>query len=261
MKTTMFLVDAFTGEGLAGNRAAVCLLDRWFPDEVLQGVATKNALSETAYLVQDVNAYDLRWFTPTTEVDLCGHATLASAHVVFAHVEPGRTEVSFKTRSGHLGAKREGEIITLDFPVRAPVPAAVDDELADALGGLRPAEVHITPAYVLAVFESEESVRVVQPDMDVLRSFDRPYMIVTAPGTGYDFVSRFFAPQKGVDEDPVTGSAHCVLAPYWAGRLGKTTLHAAQISENGGELFLALRGDRVSIGGRVEPYLEATIEL
>ena len=260
MKTPMFLVDAFTGEGLAGNRAAVCLLDSWPPDEVLQSVATRNGFSETAYLVPDEGNYDLRWFTPATEVDLCGHATLASAYIVFTRLQPGRREVSFKSRSGTLGTLFDGELIHLDFPARHVTPAKVDQELTDALG-LEPTEAHITPIDVLAVFPSEDEVRLCEPDMDVLRSFDRPYVICTAPGKGYDFVSRFFAPAKGVDEDPVTGSAHCVLAPFWAQRLGKTKLQAAQISEQGGELFLELKGDRVDIAGRAEPYLEATIEL
>ena len=256
----MFQVDAFTGEGLAGNRAAVCLLDHWLPDEVLQTASARNALSETAFLVSDVDSYELRWFTPVTEVDLCGHATLATAYVVFHHLEPSRREVSFRTRSGVLGVRREGEILTLDFPTRAPVPAVPPEGIADAMG-LAPEHVLVTPMDWMAVYGSEEDVRVLQPDLEMILTLDRPYVIATAPGDQHDFVSRFFAPSVGVDEDPVTGSAHCVLTPYWAKRLDKNTLHAAQVSENGGELFCEHRGDRVGIGGRVEPFLEATIDL
>lgn len=260
MKIPMFLVDAFTGEGLAGNRAAVCLLDHWFPDEVLQAIAVKNALSETAYLVPDVSAYDLRWFTPTTEVDLCGHATLASAYVVMSHLEPGRREVSFKSRSGTLGVKREGELYVLDFPVRASHSVEASAEVVDAMG-LAPQETRATPRDWLLIYESEEDVLVLAPDMLLLGAFDRPGVIATAPGEHVDFVSRFFAPGLGVPEDPVTGSAHCTLAPFWAERLGKTEFHAAQLSAQGGELFCEVQGDRVAIGGRVEPFIEGTVEL
>jgi PhzF family phenazine biosynthesis protein len=261
MKASMIQADAFTGEGLLGNRAAVCLLDHWLPDEILQTAATRNGLSETAFLVQDADVYELRWFTPLTEVDLCGHATLASGYVVFHHLEPGRTSVSFRTRSGVLGVTREGEILTLDFPARPPVEAPPPEGIGDAMG-LEPEQVLATPRDWMVVYRTEEDVRVLAPDREMLLTFDRPGVIATAPGdVGYDFVSRFFAPSVGVAEDPVTGSAHCALIPYWAKRLGRSELHAAQISEQGGELFCVDRGERVSIGGRVEPFLEATIDL
>ena len=260
MKVSMFQVDAFTGEGLHGNRAAVCLLDEWLPDEVLQALAARHALSETAYLVPEVGAYDLRWFTPTTEVDLCGHATLASAYVVLAHLEPGRQEVAFKSRSGTLGVKREGELYVLDFPTRPSHAVQSGPEIVDAMG-LAPQEARATPRDWLLIYESEEDVLVLAPDMLLLSAFDRPGVIATAPGEHVDFVSRFFAPGLGVPEDPVTGSAHCTLVPYWAERLGKTELHAAQLSAQGGELFCEARGERVAIGGRVEPFIEGTVEL
>lgn len=260
MKVSMFQVDAFTGEGLHGNRAAVCLLDQWLPDEVLQALAERHALSETAYLVPEVGAYDLRWFTPTTEVDLCGHATLAAAYVVLSHLEPGRQDVSFKSRSGTLGVARDGDLYVLDFPTRASHPVASAPEVVEAMG-LVPKEIRATPRDWLLVYEREDDVRVLDPDMDVLHAFDRPGVIATAPGDHHDFVSRFFAPGLGVPEDPVTGSAHCTLTPFWAERLGKTELHAAQISVQGGELFCEDRGDRVSIGGRVEPFIEGTVDL
>lgn len=260
MKVSIFQVDAFTGEGLRGNRAAVCLLDDWLPDDALQALALRNALSETAYLVPDLGAYGLRWFTPITEVDLCGHATLASAYVVLTHLEPGRASVSFKSRSGMLGVERAGELFVLDFPSRAPVAVEAPVGLAEAMGGT-PREVHATPYGWLLVYDTEDDVRTLDPDMTALETFDRPAMIATAPGEEYDFVSRFFAPSVGVAEDPVTGAAHCVLTPFWAKRLGKPKLHAAQVSTQGGELFCEDRGDRVRIGGRVEPHIEGTVEL
>jgi len=189
MKVSMFQVDAFTGEGLAGNRAAVCLLDHWLPDEVLQNASARNALSETAFVVSDVDSYELRWFTPLIEVDLCGHATLATAYVVFQHLEPTRQQVSFRTRSGALGVSRAGEILTLDFPTRAPVEAEPPDGIADAMG-LAPEQVLATPLDWVVVYETEEDVRVLQPDQEMILTFDRPYVIATAPGEHHDFVLR-----------------------------------------------------------------------
>jgi len=260
VKISMFQVDAFTGDGLRGNRAAVCLLDSWLPDEVLQALAERHALSETAYLVPEVGAYDLRWFTPTTEVDLCGHATLASAYVVLTHLEPGRQEVSFRSRSGTLGVRRRKDLYVLDFPRRPPHPAEEAAEVAEAMG-LAPKETWATPRDWLLLYESEEEVGVLEPDMALLATFDRPGVIATAPGDHHDFVSRFFAPGLGVPEDPVTGSAHCTLTPFWAERLGKKKLHAVQISAQGGELFCEEKGDRVAIGGRAEPFIEGTVEI
>jgi PhzF family phenazine biosynthesis protein len=203
--------------------------------------------------------YELRWFTPAVEVDLCGHATLASALVVFRHLEPSLEAVSFRSKSGELRVTRSGDMLTLDFPSRAPSRCEVPTDLARALGQ-PPREVWAARDY-MAVYGSEEEVRALTPDIAGLAGVDRFGVIVTAPGDACDFVSRFFAPRQGVPEDPVTGSAHCTLVPYWARRLGKSRLHALQVSRRGGELFCEDRGDRVAIGGRGVQFLEGTIEV
>ena len=259
MRIPIFQVDAFTGRLFAGNPAAVCPLETWLEDSQMQSIAAEINLSETAFFVRNGESYDLRWFTPACEVDLCGHATLASAFVVFEILDPAASLVRFQTRSGELRVSRHGDLLTMDFPARPPQPCNLSLALATALGK-PPRELGAARDY-LAVYDSEDDVRALAPNMPAVAALDRFAVIVTAPGRDADFVSRFFAPAHGVDEDPVTGSAHCTLVPYWAERLGKTKLHALQVSARGGELWCELKGDRVTISGRAVRYLEGTILL
>ncbi len=242
MQTPYDQVDAFTARTFGGNPAGVCVLESWLPDDVLQRIAAENNLSETAFFTHEADgSYHLRWFTPILEVDLCGHATLASAFVLFTELgHPGNC-IRFQTRSGWLTVKREGEIIELDFPARAPAPCVVPDELLRGLG-LKPREV-LKSRDFLAVYESQAEVAALTPDMALLARLDRLGVIVTAQGGDADFVSRFFAPRAGVPEDPVTGSSHCSLIPFWAERLGRKELFARQISRRGGELFCRFAGE------------------
>jgi PhzF family phenazine biosynthesis protein len=252
-------VDAFTSRLFGGNPAAVVPLDAWLPDEVMQAIAAENNLAETAFvLVRGQNA-PLRWFTPTMEVDLCGHATLATAFVLFEYHCPGVSEVSFETRSGVLKVWKNADRLTLDFPARPGTPVDVSDALIDALG-VRPSEARMARD-LMAVLDSAAVVRDLRPDLDRIAELDTFAVIVTAPGDDVDFVSRFFAPRAGISEDPVTGSAHCTLAPYWAGRLGRTSLTARQVSPRGGELECELQGDRVLISGRCVEYLRGEIRV
>jgi len=252
MSIPYYQVDAFTGRLFAGNPAGVCLLADWLPDELLQSIAAENNLSETAFLVRRDVGFDLRWFTPESEVDLCGHATLATAHVLFRHLGLAGSEVRFQTLSGELAVYRLGDLLTLDLPSRPGVECDPPPELAAGLGAV-PLAVTKARDY-LAVFDSENVVRNLQPDMAALARLDCLGIIATAPGDDCDFVSRFFAPGAGVPEDPVTGSAHCTLIPYWADRLEKQEMKAKQISKRGGELFCELKGDRVSIAGHAVTY-------
>ena len=259
MRIPLFHVDAFVTSGVfTGNPAAVCPLESWLPDALLQSIATENNLSETAFLVGGDGRYEIRWMTPAAEVDLCGHATLAAGHVIFSALEPGRQKVSFSSKSGPLEVSRTGDVLALDFPARAPLRVADSETLARALGRA-PREL-LESRDSFAVFDDEAQVRALAPDMALLRAWPRE-VIVTAPGDDCDFVSRFFAPRLGIPEDPVTGSAHCTLIPYWSSRLGKTSFLARQVSARGGELSCALRGDRVSIGGRAASYLQGAIEV
>jgi PhzF family phenazine biosynthesis protein len=259
MHCPIYQLDAFTDRLFSGNPAAVVLLEHEIPDHVMQAVAAENNLSETAFVVTGGPVFPLRWFTPTVEIDLCGHATLAAAHVLFRHVVPESTGVEFSTQSGILRVTREGQQLTLDFPSRPGIPAAVTGDLVDALG-VRPREV-LRARDLLAVLDSESQVRALRPDMARLAALDGFAVIVTAPGDSVDFVSRFFAPGAGVPEDPVTGSAHCTLSPYWAERLGRTTLVAKQVSPRGGDLTCRLAGDRVFLTGQVVEYLQGGITL
>jgi PhzF family phenazine biosynthesis protein len=260
MRLPIYQVDAFTDRIFAGNPAAVVPLEDWLPDATLQAIAAENNLSETAFLIRQGETYALRWFTPTIEVELCGHATLASAYVVFRFLEPERRRVAFETRkAGTLVVTRQGDELAMDFPVWPPKACEAPAGLAVALGR-NPSETLISGDW-LAVYERTADVAALKPDFAGLRRLDRA-VIVTAPGSGgVDFVSRFFAPGAGIDEDPVTGRAHCQLIPYWAQRLGKTQLSARQISQRGGVLSCALDGERVTIAGQAQLYLEGTITL
>ena len=259
MDIPIYQVDAFASEVFKGNPAAVCPLEAWLPDETLQGIALENNLSETAFLVRRGTDYDLRWFTPAVEVDLCGHATLGSAYVVAHHLQPGADAVRFHSRSGVLTVTRKGELFTLDFPALERKPAPDDPDVVAALGA---APVEIWDSMdLLVVFPDEATIRGLRPDMTRVAALKTRGVLVTAPGEDCDFVSRFFAPQSGIPEDPVTGSAHCILTPYWAKRLGKTAMSARQLSARGGELAVELQGDRVLISGRVAPYMEGRIRV
>ena len=259
MEIPVYQVDAFTRSVFGGNPAMVCPLDEWLPDETLQAIAMENNLSETAFFVKSGDGFHLRWFTPAVEVDLCGHATLAAAYVLFELLEPNREEVTFTTASGELAVTRHGNRLALDFPARPPRAVDPCSGLIEALGP-RPVEIFAARDY-LVVYEDEDTVRSLEPDMRALLDIDLFAVIVTAPGRQVDFVSRFFAPAKGVDEDPVTGSAHCTLIPYWAARLGKSNLVARQVSLRGGDLFCEHRGDRVTIAGEAALFLKGTIVL
>ena len=258
----MYQVDAFSDRLFRGNPAAVCPLDQWLPDPTLQSIAAENNLAETAFYVPNGKSYHLRWFTPTVEVDLCGHATLASAHVILQiRRETSAANVHFETKSGELIVNRDGEIYALDFPARPAEEGPVPPTLNEALGAKPKLVLGLGGLDCLCVFDTEEEVRGLAPNMDKLAAIDRFGFIVTAPGRDCDFVSRFFAPAKGVPEDPVTGRAHCTLIPYWSKRLGKTKLHARQISKRGGELWCEDRGARVTIAGKAVKFLEGEIEV
>ncbi len=259
MKIPLYQVDAFSDRPFAGNPAAVCLLDEWPDDRLLQSIAMENNLSETAFLVKQREDYALRWFTPLVEVDLCGHATLASAFVLFNFVDRAKHEVTFHTRSGALRVRQAGDLLHMDLPAAPPAPCVCPPALVRGLGR-QPRETLLAGAY-LAVFDSEEEIRSLQPDAEQLKRLDAPYVIVTSRSSSVDFVSRVFGPKIGIPEDPVTGAAHCVLVPWWARRLGKTRFHARQISMRGGELYCELRGDRVDIAGRAALYSRGEIQL
>ncbi|MBV9771915.1 MAG: PhzF family phenazine biosynthesis protein [Bryobacterales bacterium] len=260
MKIPMYQVDAFAGRVFSGNPAAVCPLDDWLSDAQMQSIAAENNLAETAFFVRNGNGYKLRWFTPAVEVDLCGHATLASAFIIMNDLTPGEQSVSFETKSGTLTVTRDGDLYSLDFPARPPEPCTnVSPTLVPALG--REPEVVLAARDYFVVYPSEEELRALRPDMFGLMEIDRFAVIATAPGREADFVSRFFAPAKGVPEDPATGSSHCSLIPYWSKRLGKKKLHAYQVSPRGGELWCEDRGERVTISGKAVRFFEGTIFL
>ncbi|MBM3294852.1 MAG: PhzF family phenazine biosynthesis protein [Candidatus Aminicenantes bacterium] len=260
MTFRLFQVDAFTEELFRGNPAAVCPLERWLPDETLQKIAMENNLSETAFYVREGGRFHIRWFTPAVEVELCGHATLASGYVVF-EVEgfPGPV-VEFDSRSGPLRVRRDGGRLTLDFPADEAKPAEPPVGLFEALGA-RPLEVYRGRTDYLLVFGSESEVEAIKPDFGRLAEVEARGVIVTARGNQADFVSRFFAPRVGVPEDPVTGSAHATLTPFWARRLGKSELEAVQLSRRGGWLWVKAAGDRVEISGQARLYLSGEIVL
>lgn len=259
MKILLYQIDAFASEVFQGNPAAVCPLEGWLPDTVLHKIAGENNLSETAFYVPAASGFHLRWFSPAGEVDLCGHATLAAAFVIFHLIGCELPQIRFETRSGGLVAGRDGENIIMDFPTRRGKVCAPPKAL---IGGLRrePLEVLASDDYI-AVFEDEDDVVSLDPDCDMLRNLDLRGVAVTSRGESADFVSRFFAPKLGINEDPVTGSTHCELAPYWADKLGKTRLKARQLSKRGGEIGCELRDNRVFLSGRAVKYLEGRITL
>lgn len=258
----IFHVDAFTNRLFSGNPACVVPLQEWISEQAMQAIAAENNVSETAFFAPEIDTdgeFRIRWFTPTCEVDLCGHATLATAHVLKHHMKHHADTIRFECASGVVSVRSEGERLVLDFPSRAGEPIEVEDELVRALG-IRPTEVS-KARDLMCVYESKKDVLAVQPDMERLARVAPFGVIITAPAVAHDFVCRFFAPAKGVDEDPVTGSAHCTLIPYWAKRLKKTSMVSHQISRRGGELFCRLDGQRVHIGGTCVTYSEGTLSL
>lgn len=259
MKIKQYQVDAFASHVFEGNPAAVCPLDCWLDDGLLQSIAAENNLSETAFFVPSAKGYELRWFTPVCEVDLCGHATLATAHVIFHELGYTRQRITFETRSGELFVERGGMNLRMNFPACPAVTCKPSELLTKGLGQ-HPIEVLAADDY-MAVFENEETVRAIIPDQALLAQLDLRGVIITAPGIEVDFVSRFFAPKVGIPEDPVTGSAHCTLAPYWANKLGKTVLNARQISRRGGNLTCEINADRVMLFGNAVTFMEAEISV
>ena len=257
MKIKQFQVDAFANHVFEGNPAAVCPLESWLDDGQLQAIAEENNLSETAFFVPSDKGYMLRWFTPVKEVDLCGHATLAAAHVIYEKLGYARDVITFETRSGDLFVKRKGQLLEMDFPASMPTPCTFPDLLVEGLGR-RPLEVWAADDY-LAVFDSEATIRAIVPNQTLLSQLDLRCVIITAPGTDVDFVSRVFGPKFGIPEDPVTGSAHCALAPYWAEKLGKHRLSARQVSKRGGNVLCEVKADRVFLTGHAVTFMEADI--
>lgn len=264
MKLKIFQIDAFTDKLFGGNPAAVCPLENWLTDEILQSIAIENNLAETAFFVQlSKNHFHLRWFTPELEMDLCGHATLASAFVIINELENDSDEILFDTQSGLLKVRRVEDYLELDFPSRPPQKSDLPKIISDGLN-IQPKEIWKARDYLL-VYDSENDIEKMKPNIAILNqiNIDPGGIIVTAKGKSrdVDFVSRVFIPQSTVFEDPVTGSAHCTLVPFWSERLNKTELRALQISERGGELICQLNKDRVAIRGKAVKYLEGTIEL
>jgi PhzF family phenazine biosynthesis protein len=261
MNIPFYQIDAFSNKIFGGNPAAVCLLESWLDDNVLQSIAAENNLSETAFLVPKAKGrYYLRWFTPTVEIDLCGHATLASAFVIFSFIDSTVSFVDFETASGLLSVAKSDKLLSMDFPSRKPVLTGIPPILSQALG-IEPLEV-LKSRDMLAVFKDESVVRDMNPDFDKLKQIQDVFaIIITARGDDSDFVSRFFAPNAGIPEDPVTGSAHCTLIPYWANKLKKNQLHAFQLSKRGGELFCDYMGDRVRISGHAVLYAKGQLHI
>lgn len=257
MKIPIYQIDAFAEKPFEGNPAAVCPLTEWLPDPILQSIASENNLSETAFFIPRDGYYDLRWFTPVSEVDLCGHATLAAAHTVFSQLDPKVSKIVFQSRSGPLPVSRVEERLTLDFP-NQPGTKCPNPEFLEKALGVTPIECY-QATDLMAVFDNQAQIEEMEPDFRLLKQIEFRGIIVTAPGKDTDFVSRFFAPRHNIDEDPVTGSAHCTLAPYWSQKLGSLSLSAKQLSKRTGTLHCEVTADRVLISGKTLLYLKGEI--
>ena len=256
----IFQVDAFTDKLFSGNPAAVCILDKWLPDDLMQSIGNENNLAETAFVVPKEKDYEIRWFTPTTEVDLCGHATLASAFVLFNLLDYPDSVIRFHSRRrGLLSVKKDGEMLYLDFPTDTLEVINGKEKILQTCLGIRPIEVYKGKTDYIAVVDTELSLKNLQPNFGEIAKFEARGLIVTAKGDRVDFVSRFFAPQSGIDEDPVTGSAHTLLIPLWAKKLGKKNFVANQLSKRGGQLICEFNDDRCLIGGKAKLYLTGEI--
>jgi PhzF family phenazine biosynthesis protein len=261
MRLKLYQVDAFTDKVFSGNPAGVCPLETWLPEDTMQKIAMENNLAETAFFVRKQDRYEIRWFTPTVEVDLCGHATLASAAVLFYHENFDGNEITFYSpRSGELKVSKNGDMLTLDFPADHFERTALSPELIACFNS-QPLEAYRGKTDFMLVFNTEDEIRKLIPDLGVIAKLKARGVITTARGTDVDFVSRFFAPQSGIDEDPVTGSAHTTLTPYWAKKTGKSELNAIQLSARKGYLRCAHHGDRVKISGQTITYLQGEIAL
>lgn len=259
MEITLYQIDAFATKPFEGNPAAVCPLDAWLHDEVMQSIAEENNLSETAFFVPKGNGYHIRWFTPASEVDLCGHATLAAAYVLFNILGYNKDKIEFDSKSGMLAVAKDNEFLVLDFPAQPPVSCDIPKEIVKAFA-IAPIECLRSEDYVV-VFEHELDVELVKPDFWELKKLDLRGVIITAKSDQYDFVTRFFAPKYGISEDPVTGSAYTQLAPYWATKTGSKRFRAKQVSPRGGELTCEIVNGRVFISGKAIKYLEGKIEI
>lgn len=259
MKLPIFQVDAFTSKVFGGNPAAVCPLEQWLPDDVMQQIAIENSVAETAFFIRIDQGFGIRWFTPEIEMDLCGHATLATAHVIARHLNFSLPSIQFRSKSGDLTVAVDEKLLTLNFPSRKPEPSEAPQAVLDAIQH-QPVEILKARDYVL-VFEDEEIIRHLKPNQHILNqiNLDPGGVIVTAKGEDVDFVSRFFTPQASIFEDPVTGSAHCSLIPYWSEQLGKDSMVALQVSSRGGKLYCKNVGERVLISGEAVTYMEGHI--
>lgn len=260
MNLKLYQVDAFAEKLFEGNPAAVIPLKEWLPDPVMQSIAVENNLSETAFFVPEKDGFHLRWFTPASEVNLCGHATLATAHVLFNHLGYNHEVITFNSRSGILKVKKKQDLLQLDFPVSPLMQISLPPEIEKAVGKM-PVACYMGREDMMLVFEWEKDIRNAVPDPGYIKTLKARGLIITAPSSEYDFVSRFFAPLEGIDEDPVTGSAHTVLIPYWANRLNKPEMIAKQVSQRGGILHCRLLTDRVEIGGHAITYMTGEINL
>jgi PhzF family phenazine biosynthesis protein len=261
MKLKIFQADAFTDQLFKGNPAAIVPLDEWIPKPLMQQIALENNLAETAFFVKNGDTFDIKWFTPTVEIDLCGHATLASAYILYELMGYSSDVISFNSNSGILKVSRKNDLLVLDFPVAELEETSLPDGMVLGLGSSVPSEIYKAKDDYLAVFDTQADIEKIKPDFGVLKKIAARGIIVSAPGEEVDFVSRFFGPASGIDEDPVTGSAHTKLIPFWADRLGKTALTARQLSARGGELFCELKGNRVDIAGKCKLYLTGEIEV
>lgn len=258
---TLYQVDAFAEQPFSGNPAAVVILEEWLPTDLMQNIALENNLSETAFLVKKDAFYEVRYFTPNVEVELCGHATLGSAFVLFNLIKVEESTLIFRTmKRGDLFISRKDDLILLDFPKDDSSEIEIPEFTIDALGAA-PAQVLKGRTDLMLVYENEAQIKALDPNFDLMKKVKARGIMVTAPGNEVDFVSRFFAPQSGINEDPVTGSAHTTLIPYWSKRLGKSTLLAKQLSKRGGTIYCEMKGDRVSIGGKAIHYLTGTISV
>ena len=260
MKIKIYQIDAFADKIFSGNSASVCPLDNWLPDETLQNIAMENNLAETAFYVNEKEGLRIRWFTPTVEVDLCGHATLATAFVLFHHENYSGNKIVFNSRSGPLTVTKSGDVLTLNFPVDTLTEVPSLPVLEQGLGA-KPLKTFKGKTDYMLVFEREDQIKNMSPDFKLIGTVEARGIIVTAKGNNVDFVSRFFGPQSGMDEDPVTGSAHTSLSPYWAKVLNKTEFTALQLSKRQGKLTCKLLGDRVEISGTSRLFLEGTISI
>ncbi len=261
MELTIYQADAFTDKLFGGNPAAVCPLQEWLPDELMQQIALENNLSETAFIVPDGKDYSIRWFTPAVEVDLCGHATLATAHICFTELNHPSKKITFQSKSGPLTVFRSTHGYTMDFPIDPIEEVDQPLNLIEALGGVTPIATFKGNTDYLVLLDSQDTVAALSPNFGVMATIPARGIIVTANGEEVDIVSRFFGPQSGIDEDPVTGSAHTTLVPFWAKKLGKTALSAQQLSQRGGTLFCELKGNRVLISGNAVTYMQGKIKM